>query len=442
MTVEDGPEAVVNLVIRTRESALLEDGARPGPVWETAFGARAPPRSAFCLPLLRQGRLAGVLYLENSQAAYAFTAKRVAVLEVLAAQAAISLENARLYGDLQEREAKIRRLVEANIIGICVWTLDGRVTEANDALPRPGRIRSRRPAVRADPLDRHDAGRMAGRRSARAWMQTQGDRDAAQPYEKEFFRKDGSRVPVLLGSATFSGAPDEGVAFVLDLTEQKQAEQRLKLMVDELNHRVKNTLATVMAISAQSRRTATSLEAFHQAFQGRLVALSKTHNLLNQTFWTGVGLRDLVEQALAPYAEAADGRVVIEGEDVRLGPIAAVTLGMALNELASNAAKYGALSTPSGQVRVGWRPGAPGRLKLDWEESGGPPVRAPEPARLRLGADREGPRRRTARRGPPRVPAARRALHHGHGAGPGGRALNADGRPARFAVVPRKAGNG
>ena len=123
MTAEDGPEAVINLVIRTRERALLEDGSRPGPVWETAFGARAPPRSAVCLPLLRQGRLAGVLYLENSQAAYAFTAQRMAVLEVLAAQAAIALENARLYGDLQAREAKIRRLVEANIIGIVVLDL-------------------------------------------------------------------------------------------------------------------------------------------------------------------------------------------------------------------------------------------------------------------------------------------------------------------------------
>ena len=165
MTAEDGPEAVINLVIRTRESALLEDGSRPGPVWESAFGARAPPRSAFCLPLLRQGRLAGVLYLENSQAAYAFTAQRMAVLEVLAAQAAIALENARLYGDLQAREAKIRRLVDSNIIGIFFWTLDGRVIEANDAfLALTGYDREDLRSGRI-PLDRHDAARMAGRRS-------------------------------------------------------------------------------------------------------------------------------------------------------------------------------------------------------------------------------------------------------------------------------------
>src|SRR5262249_13064528 len=165
----------------------------------------------------------------------------------------------------------------------------------------------------------------------------------AQPFEKEFVRKDGSRVPVLVGPAAFGEAREEGVAFILDLTEQKEAQQHLKLMVDELNHRVKNTLSTVMAISAQSLRTAPSLEVFRTAFQARLLALSKTHNLLNRAFWTGVSLPELVRESLAPYAAGDDGRIGIEGEDVRLGPIVAVTLGMAFHELAANAAKYGAL---------------------------------------------------------------------------------------------------
>jgi PAS domain S-box-containing protein len=362
-------------VIRTRERALLEDGSRPGPVWETAFGTSAPPRSAFCLPLLRQGRLAGVLYLENSQAAYAFTAKRLAVLEVLAAQAAIALENARLYGDLQAREAKIRRLVDSNIIGIALWTLDGRITEANDAL------------LALLGCDRHDL--LSGRISwseltpAEWWDATDRCLDEAKatgrcpPFEKEFFRKDGSRVPVLLGVAMFSGAPEEGVAFVLDLTEQKQSEHRLKLMVDELNHRVKNTLATVMSISSQSLRAATSLDGFKEAFQQRLQSLSTTHNLLNRSFWTGVSLGDLVHQTVAPYAAGEEGRVIAEGEEIRLGPIAAVTLGMALHELATNAARFGAFSTAAGCVRISWGEGEPGRLRLVWAESGGPPVQPP-----------------------------------------------------------------
>ena len=424
MTVEDGPEAVVNLVIRTRERALLEDGSRPGPVWETAFGTSAPPRSAVCLPLLRQGRLAGVLYLENSQAAYAFTAQRMAVLEVLAAQAAIALENARLYGDLQAREAKIRRLVEANIIGIFVWTLDGRVIEANDALPRPGRIRPRGPAVRANSrLERHDAARMARRRSP-GGSTGSGRGHRASPTRRNTCARTAAASRCWWAPPRSAKRREEGVAFVLDLTEQKEAEQRLKLMVDELNHRVKNTLATVMSISAQSLRTATSLDDFREAFQQRLQALSNTHNLLNRTFWTGVSLGDLVQEATAPYATGESGRVVVEGEDVRLGPIAAVTLGMALHELATNAARYGAFSTA-----VGPRPGrlAAGRAGPFAAGLGGvrrPAGQAAEPARLRLEADRKGSRRRAARRGPPRVPARRRALHHGHGAGAGVRALD------------------
>lgn len=121
-------------VIHARKNVIIDDGTRPGPAWEgSAYLRLKSPRSVMCIPLLRQG---GVLYLENSQAAYAFPPDRVALLEVLAARAAIALEVARLYGDLQAREARIRRLVEANIIGILIWDVEGRITEANDAFLR------------------------------------------------------------------------------------------------------------------------------------------------------------------------------------------------------------------------------------------------------------------------------------------------------------------
>ena len=100
------PEALVNYAIRTKKSVILDDGSRPGSLFEDDYLRRGPARSVFCLPLLRQSKLAGVLYLENNQATCAFTRDRIAVLEHLAAQAAISLENARLYGDLKEREAR------------------------------------------------------------------------------------------------------------------------------------------------------------------------------------------------------------------------------------------------------------------------------------------------------------------------------------------------
>ncbi|WP_437646140.1 sensor histidine kinase [Sorangium sp. So ce362] len=202
-----------------------------------------------------------------------------------------------------------------------------------------------------------------------------------QPFEKELFRKDGSRVPVLLGGARFEGSDDQGVAaFVLDVSERKQAEERQRLLLNELNHRVKNTLAIVQAIAVQTLRMADSPRAFTDAFLARLLALSQTHNLLNETSWLGAGLRDIVCAELAPHADCDAERVRVTGEDVRLRPEAAVTLGMAFHELATNAAKYGALSQPSGRVAVTWNVSAQGHeplLCLKWQETNGPPVRPP-----------------------------------------------------------------
>ena len=115
------PEGLVRYVIRTHESVILDDASRPNLFSEDDYLRDRQAKSILCVPLIRQGRLAGLLYLENTLTSHAFTPDRIAVLELLAAQAAISLENTRLYSDLQEREAKVRRLVESNIIGIFIW---------------------------------------------------------------------------------------------------------------------------------------------------------------------------------------------------------------------------------------------------------------------------------------------------------------------------------
>jgi PAS domain S-box-containing protein len=249
MTGEDAPKAVVNTVIRTRESLLLEDGARPGPIWEAALLGRATPRSAFCLPLLRQGRLGGVLYLENSQAAHAFTAKRVAVLEVVAAQAAIALENARLYADLAEREARIRRLVDANIVGVVVWDPEGQLIEANEAFLKivgygredlaSGRLRWQ-DLTPPEWLTVHET----------RWGPTFIASGSLAPFEQECLRKDGSRAPVLVGSAAFEQGRSDGVAFVLDLTDLKRAQAQA--------HEREQLLRNVQAELAHANRVATT----------------------------------------------------------------------------------------------------------------------------------------------------------------------------------------
>jgi GAF domain-containing protein len=127
------PESIIRYVMRTQESVILDDATKQNLFSEDPYFGLRQQRSRLCLPLTRQGALGGLLYLENTLASHVFTPGRARLLQLLAAQAAISLENTRLYGDLREREAKVRRLVDSNIIGICIFDLDGRTIEANDA---------------------------------------------------------------------------------------------------------------------------------------------------------------------------------------------------------------------------------------------------------------------------------------------------------------------
>jgi PAS domain S-box-containing protein len=220
------PEALIRYVIRTQDRVILDDACRPNLFSEDEDLRRRRPRSVFCLPLVRQGSLGGLLYLENTLTSHVFTPDRTALLELLASQAAISLENTRLYGDLQEREAKVRRLVDSNIIGICLFNLDGRFFEANDAfLQMVGYSRDDLVCGRMRWTELTPPEGREGDERAVAEMKATG---TIQPFEKEYFRKDGSRVPVLLGAAAFSERRDEGVAFVVDLTERKNAEREAR----------------------------------------------------------------------------------------------------------------------------------------------------------------------------------------------------------------------
>ena len=159
-----------------------------------------------------------------------------------------------------------------------------------------------------------------------------------------------------------------------DITRRKRSEQHQMLLIHELNHRVKNTLAIVQAIAQQSfKGEALSAEA-RRAFEGRLAALSAAHNLLTRSNWESASIRQVIDDAMAAYR--AGDRIRISGPDLRLAPKAAVSLAMAVHELATNAVKYGALSTPAGQVDIAWT-AEDGRLLWTWRESGGPPVAAP-----------------------------------------------------------------
>ncbi len=145
----------------------------------------------------------------------------------------------------------------------------------------------------------------------------------------------------------------------------------------ELNHRVKNTLANVLSIVALTRRRSQTLDDFAEGLNGRLRALSATHDLLSQRDWKDAPVRDVVMAELAPYLDGSDSNVEVDGPTTALGPNDAMSLGLALHELATNAAKYGALSVPQGRVSVTWRLLTPEICEVHWREIGGPAVTPP-----------------------------------------------------------------
>jgi PAS domain S-box-containing protein len=231
------PDSIVRYVMRTREIVILDDASAHPTFCADLYVRERNAKSILCLPLVNEGKLAGVLYLENNLTSHVFTPSRIAVLKLLALQATISLENTRLYRDLADREGKIRRLVDANILGILIWNLEGAIVEANEAFLHMLGYR------REDVV----SGRLRWTDLTPAEWREQDERAVAelrstgtfQSFEKEYFRKDGSRIPVLIGGALFEESGNEGVAFVLDLTERKRAEEeheRLRQLESDLAH--------------------------------------------------------------------------------------------------------------------------------------------------------------------------------------------------------------
>ena len=161
--------------------------------------------------------------------------------------------------------------------------------------------------------------------------------------------------------------------------EQLTSESAIRnSLTRELNHRVKNTLANVLSIVALTRRRASDIDDFAESLTGRVRALSATHDLLSQSDWTNAPIRDVVRSELAPYMADNESHVTIDGPDINLAPNDALSLGLAIHELATNAAKYGALGSIEGRVFVNWHLVSPEVAEVNWREAGGPPVKAPE----------------------------------------------------------------
>lgn len=237
VTPGDLPKSIFHYVLRTKERVLLNDASSQKSFSEDVYIRSHCSRSVLCLPILKQTRLIGILYLENKLTTGAFTPARMAVLTLLASQAAISIENASLYRELAEREARIRRLVDANIIGIVFWDGQDRIVDANDAFLR---------MVGLDRKNLVSGGVRWMDLTPTAWFEHQPQlkvQGSLQPFETELFREDGSLVPVLIGVSTFEQGGYKGVAFVLDLSERKRDADMLRALQTDLAHA--NRVATM-----------------------------------------------------------------------------------------------------------------------------------------------------------------------------------------------------
>jgi PAS domain S-box-containing protein len=275
-----------------------------------------------CLPLVKQARLIGVLYLENDLSTDVFTPARNSVLKLLASEAAISLENSRLYDDLRRREARMRRMVDSNIIGIFTAAVDGYISEANEAF------------LRIIGYDRDDleAGRLRWTELTPADWRWADDRaleeiaarGLASPYEKQYVKKDGTRVSVWFACSMFEDQPNDGVALVVDLTDRKRAEQAARES-EQRYLQIQMDLAHANRVSTVGQLSASIAHEVNQPLSGILTNLSTCLRMLSNDPPNVEGARETVRRGIRDTSRAADViqrlRALFSKTDTRREPL-------------------------------------------------------------------------------------------------------------------------
>ena len=283
--------------------------------------------------------------------------------------------------DYDQGEHELRLLFEAAPNGMIVTDQDGVITFANRQIeklfgyPRgeligrsievliPERFRAAHPAMRA------------------AFAKNPTTRPMGAGRDLYGLRKDGAEFPVEIGLNPFrSGDRMLVVGCVIDITERKRNEEHIRFIMNELSHRSKNLLMVVLAIANQTVRRATSFGEFQKNFENRLLAIARCHDLLVERGWEGASIEALISAQLQPFMDDPRSRVDAAGPPIMLNPDAAQNIGLALHELATNSMKYGALSSPEGQVVIRWdidELQTPKKFLFSWQERGGPLVEPP-----------------------------------------------------------------
>jgi PAS domain S-box-containing protein len=334
-------------------------------------------RAGQSTPLVsRSGRLLGMISTQWRKP-YHPMKRELRLLDVLARQAADLIERTEVETALRESEQRLRWLasiVESSDDAIISSNIGRVITTWNNAAGRLYGYTADevigQPVTILIPPDRHDEQRTIFQRIMRA--------ERIKNYETVRRRKDGSSVDVSLTISPVKNAEGKIVgasSITRDITERKIAEAREKMLMAELDHRVKNVLARVDMVALSTRKGSSSIDEYARSLKGRIQSMAAAHALLSQKGWHDVGLEALVRNQLAPYA--ADANVAIHGTNVTLTAAAIQAMGMVLHELVTNAVKYGALSVPTGHVTVSWERKPNGHrtnLVFSWREFDGPPV--------------------------------------------------------------------
>jgi two-component sensor histidine kinase len=363
--------------LRSGHSVVVEEIATDPTTAEALESYRGIGVGAMiAVPLIKRGRLVAILSAHMPERRV-WTDDELEMASELVDRTWSAVQRARAEGRLRENEERLRMVQAAGGVGSLDFDMVARrVHRSPEYLALQGL-----PVEASDWRDYDDAwlDRIHPEDRERAEALLMGARQRPGPYDVEYriIRPDSGETRWIHNRGRVygdgEGRPVRLLSVQIDITDAKREDSRRQLLVNELNHRVKNTLATIQSVAAQTMRNAPSLDVARRVFEDRLLALSRTHDVLTRRTWEGATVGEIAAAAAEPYGP---GRWRIEGPEVSLPPQLALSLSLALHELATNAAKYGALSAAGGEVEVGWS-ADDGQLWLTWRERGGPPVTPP-----------------------------------------------------------------
>jgi PAS domain S-box-containing protein len=335
-------------------------------------------RALAFIPLVSMGKLIGK-FMAYYEEPHTFVPEEIDLAVTIARQLGFSVERLRAAEDLRQNEERFRIATQTGKVGLWEWDIPSNNVSWTDSLYGMHGVTKEEFEASVEGFDSlvHPEDReRVSQALARAL-----EEDA--PYELEFriLKPDGGVVWIFTNAVVLreEGQPVRLIGATVDITERKEAELQRDLLVAELSHRVKNTLATVISIARQSFSKGQSVEKASEAFNARIRALAQTHGRLAEANWASVSFQTILLDELAPYRREDGSNIRLSGPLTELNPRCALTLGMALHELATNAAKYGALSTKNGTVDIAWHKDTDARrLLIRWAEAGGPPVALPK----------------------------------------------------------------